>query len=356
VVFFYPIRVDSKDRVLAALRGEPVDKIPFTIYDILMPKGELWETLRKMGLTPITSISVFYEKLLNVKVKRVIEGDYVYTFYETPIGSVYAKHKINLKPGSGDSWIVEYPIKKPDDYEVVNYIFRNTDITPLREEDVLRQVERFKDDRVFWTWVDRTPMQKILIELAGYRRLAIDLHRNRELLDELYDTLIGRTKVICEIASESPIELIWCGDNVNGIVLGPRIFEKYHLPVYRYMSKLFEKNGKTLIVHMDGKLNCLKHLIPNSGIKVMEAFTPPPMGDLPPGEARRLWGEGVKIWINFPESILLNEESYIKQYTLNLLKEISFERGFLIGITEDIAPGYEGRLKIVAEILNVERM
>ncbi len=197
-------------------------------------------------------------------------------------------------------------------------------------------------------------MQKMLIEFAGYRRLAIDLHRNRELLDELYDILIDRTKVICEIASESPIELVWCGDNVNGIVLGPRVFEKYHLPVYRYMSKLFEKNGKTFIVHMDGKLNCLKHLIPVSGIKVMEAFTPPPMGALPLREARSVWGEDIKIWINFPESILLNEESYVKQYMLNLLEEISFEKGFLIGITEDIAPGYEGRLKVVAKILNRE--
>ncbi len=355
-MFFYPIYVDSKGRVLAALRGEPVDKIPFTIYDILIPKGELWEGLRKMGLTPITSISVFYEKLLKVKIKRVIEGDYVYTFYETPVGTVYARHRINLKPGSGDSWIVEHPIKKPDDYKVVNYIFRNTDITPLREEDVLRQVERFKDDRVFWAWVDRTPMQKMLIELVGYRRLAIDLYRNREPLDELYDTLASRTEVICEIASESPIELVWCGDNVNGIVLGSRVFEKYHLPIYRHMSKLFEKNGKTLIVHMDGKLNCLKHLITSSGIKVVEAFTPPPMGDLPLREARSIWGENIKIWINFPESILLNEESYIKQYTLNLLEEISFEKGFLIGITEDIAPGYESRLKIVAGILNLEKM
>ncbi len=148
MVFFYPIYMDSKGIVLAALRGEPVDRIPFTIYDILIPKGELWDELRKMGLTPITSISVFYEKWSNVKIRRVIEGDHVYTFYETPVGTVYVKHKINLKPGSGDSWIVEYPIKKPDDYKIVNYIFKNADIIPLQEE-VLRQVERFKDDRVF---------------------------------------------------------------------------------------------------------------------------------------------------------------------------------------------------------------
>ncbi|MEM3547173.1 MAG: uroporphyrinogen decarboxylase family protein [Candidatus Bathyarchaeia archaeon] len=344
--------MDSRSRVLATLRGEEVDRIPFTIYDVLMPRGELWDELRRMGLTPITSVSVFYEKWLNVKIRRIVEGDYVYTYYDTPVGSVYAKHRVNLKPGLGDSWTIEHPIKKPEDYKVVNYIFKNTVITPVREEDVLKQIERFKDERVFWAWVDRTPIQKMLIELTGYRRLAIDLYRNRELLEELYDTLVDRTELICEIASESPMELVWCGDNVNGIVLGSKVFEKYHLPVYRHMSKLFEKNGKTFIVHMDGKINCLKHLLSNSGINVVEAFTPPPMGDLSVREARNLWGEKIKIWINFPESILISDEEHVKRYTLNLLEEISLQRGILLGITEDIAPGHEDKLKIVAKALS----
>lgn len=348
--------MDFKNRVSAALKGEPVDKIPFTIYDILIPKGKLWEELKKMGLIPITGVSVFRENWSNVRVRHVVEGDYMYIFYDTPIGSVYIKHRINLKPGCGNSWIVEYPVKKIEDYRIVNYIFKNTTITPVREEDVSKQIERFKNDYVFWAWVDRTPIQKILIELTGYKRFAIDLHGNQELLEELYETLVRRAELICEIASESPIELIWCGDNVNGIVLGPKIFEKYHLPIYRRMSELFKKNGKTFIVHMDGKLNCIKHLISSSCIDIIEAFTPPPMGDLPIREARNLWGDNIKIWINFPESILISDEKYIKSYTLNLLEEISSQRGILIGITEDIAPGHENKLKIIAKILALEKI
>ncbi|MBS7613043.1 hypothetical protein KEJ48_02175, partial [Candidatus Bathyarchaeota archaeon] len=77
--------MNSRSRVLAALKGESVDRIPFTVYDILIPRGELWNDLRRMGLTPITSISVFHEKLLNVRIRRVVEGDYVYIFYDTPV-------------------------------------------------------------------------------------------------------------------------------------------------------------------------------------------------------------------------------------------------------------------------------
>ncbi|MBS7611611.1 hypothetical protein KEJ27_05325 [Candidatus Bathyarchaeota archaeon] len=67
-------------------------------------------------------------------------------------------------------------------------------------------------------------------------------------------------------------------------------------------------------------------------------------------------GEGIRIWINFPESILLNDEETVKQYTLKLLDEISLKRGILIGITEDIAPGNENKLKTVAEVLNLKNV
>lgn len=341
-----------RERVLAALRGEPVDRIPFTIYDILVPRGRLWEELKKLGLTPVHGVSVFREEWPNVKIRRLQEGDYVYTVYETPVGSVAAKHRVNLQPGTGDYWTVEHPIKRPEDYKVVNYIYRNAVIKPISHDEVLDQVSRLGDDCVLWAWVDRTPIQKMLIELAGYRRLAVDLYRYPELVDELYETLADRLEAMCEVAAESPLELVWCGDNVNGIVLGPKVFEKYHLPIYKSMAGMLRRGGKTLIVHMDGKLNCLKHLIPASGLEVVEAFTPPPMGDLPVGEARRIWGESVKIWINFPEAILLGDEEHVRGYTSNLLREISPSRGFLVGITEDIAPGYEDRLKVVAEALN----
>jgi hypothetical protein len=135
--------MSPRGRVLAALKGEPVDRIPFTIYSSLAPKGGLWEELKAMGLTPVYSVSVFQERCPKVKVRRIQEGDYVYTVYETPVGSVNAKYRVNLQPGTGASWTVEYPIKKPEDYKVVNYIYRNAVIEPIGEENVLKQVGQF---------------------------------------------------------------------------------------------------------------------------------------------------------------------------------------------------------------------
>jgi len=47
----------------------------------------------------------------------------------------------------------------------------------------------------------------------------------------------------------------------------------------------------------------MKDLIPQTGCDVIEAFTPPPMGDLSMAEARTALGDKIVIWVDFPESV-----------------------------------------------------
>lgn len=63
-----------------------------------------------------------------------------------------------------------------------------------------------------------------------------------------------------------------------------------------------------------------KHLVPLTGVNIVEAFTPPPVGDLYLAEARRCWGKDITIWINFPESVFYDGYDRTKQYTIDLLR------------------------------------
>ncbi|MBO3804068.1 MAG: hypothetical protein JTT11_09430, partial [Candidatus Brockarchaeota archaeon] len=71
----------------------------------------------------------------------------------------------------------------------------------------------------------------------------------------------------------------------------------------------------------------------------IEAFTPPPMGDLPLREAKDAW-KGKAIWVNFPEEVFLRSAEEIRRFTIGLLEEIAPGDGFIIGITEDINPDH----------------
>jgi hypothetical protein len=118
------------------------------------------------------------------------------------------------------------------------------------------------------------------------------------------------------------------------------------------MGHILHQKGKIYLVHMDGRLNCLRNLISRSDIDGVEAFTPPPVGDLPIEEARALWGKKI-IWANFPETVFLLGREATVRFTRELLQSAAPGENFIIGITEDIHPDYiESGLSAVTETIN----
>ena len=69
------------------------------------------------------------------------------------------------------------------------------------------------------------------------------------------------------------------------------------------------------------EVDVLKDLIARTPIDIIEALHPPPMGDLPIGEALSLWKDKV-IWMGFPGSVYVLGPEATKKHTLNLLKEV----------------------------------
>ena len=76
-----------------------------------------------------------------------------------------------------------------------------------------------------------------------------------------------------------------------------------------------------MAVHMDGRLNVLRDLIAKTPIDIIEAFHPPPMGDMPVGEALSLW-KGKVIWIGFPGSVYDLGPDATKKHALDILREV----------------------------------
>ena len=93
------------------------------------------------------------------------------------------------------------------------------------------------------------------------------------------------------------------------------------------------------------------HLIARTKLDVIEAFTPPPIGDLPLEEARTAW-KGKVIWANFPATAYL--EAWlegVERETIGMLNSAAPGDDFLLGVTEDIGDilsvDYEEVLKAI---------
>ena len=115
----------------------------------------------------------------------------------------------------------------------------------------------------------------------------------------------------------------------------PEQFRKWELPFYKKWVPYLQSKGKILALHCDvtHNLRRYKEVIAETGIDVVEAFTPPPVSDLFLREARAAWDK-IIIWVKFPETIFWSGPEATKQYTIDLLKSAAPGDRLVLGFTE----------------------
>jgi hypothetical protein len=259
------------------------------------------------------------------------------TEFITEVGSVNELCK--KEPGVGEwkgkrswrdvtPWIVKRRITTPEEYDVVKFMVEDTVYQP-DYFPIIQAKNWIGEDGVIVANLPHSPMQMLMIDWVGVPSFYIHYAKYRDRVEELYKTLDEKYKEIYKIAAESPADAIMFGDNLDGVLVNPNLFKKYFIPSYEKCAKVIHDRGKILISHFDGRLNVLKDLIAKCPQDVIEAFHPPPMGDLELQEALTLWKDKV-ILIGFPGSIYsLGTESVIN-YLFNLLKSVG--PGFGLGL------------------------
>ena len=342
--------MNIRERALAVYRGEEPDRIPWLIYDVLCPRGSMARRLRNKGLGLKVSASVLREETPHVHVETRTLGSVVHRTFHTPIGDLAAKERIGLREGAGGSWTIEHPVKSLSDFEVAEFIVEDTIYLP--DYDPFVEAERnLGDDGIVFVWAGRSPLQQMQIELMGYRTFAIALWRHRREFERLLRVLERKMAERYQVIAESPAEIVNGTDNINSEIVSPKLFEKYVAPFHNTQARLLHKKGKILEDHMDGRLKHLKDLISKMDLDVVEAFTPPPMGDLPLVEARSAW-KGKVISLNFPESVFLEGSEAVGKRALEVLEEAAPGDNFMVTITEDIPSDYRwAGLSAITDVL-----
>jgi hypothetical protein len=356
--------MNVKERIMAALRHEEPDVVPVTVYTLLLPRGKIERELRNMGLGLVEfGLPVYGIESRKKKVKmqtteelasfspddRMIslakQKHPIQRTYSTPVGSVSEKYKWGY---TLVEWPFEWAIKDLQDYETVKYIIDDVEYF-ANYDDFTDAIAVMGQDGIVLTQPAKSPLQCMIYELMGYKRFAVDYRMHREEFDELYRLLYKKQLEMYRIIADSPAEVVLLGDNITGVVTNPVLFEKYCMPFYDDVADILHKKGKIVMNHFDGKLMCLRDLIARTKIDVIEAFTPPPIGDLPIEEARATWA-GKVLWANFPATVYLETGLVgVEQETMRMLRSAAPGDSFLLGITEDIGDilsiGYAEALK-----------
>ena len=340
-----------RERVLRALRGEKVDKTPFTVYETLLPWSSTERKLRNQGLCIVwrkTGLVKTYTPDVRIKEIRYEEGGrkYVRVEYETPVGNFYS-----LQEDRGYAWwTLHHIFSSPEDYRKLIFYYQSQRYEPDFEE-FIRMDKLLGEDFVLRGGIGLEPFQQI-IRFMGTETFCIEWMERRDEVLKLYEAIREARRKLYPLLAESPCLFFNYGGNFTVEVEGPEVFRKYYLPNYEEAGECLHKKGKLLGTHLDANCKLIAEYVRESPLDYIEAFTPYPDTDMTLKEALEEW-KGKTIWINFPSSVHLLNKEKIREVTLEFLEETKDYPGFLIGITEDVPEDrWEESFQTISETIN----
>lgn len=293
-----------KQRILSVYSGQRPDRVPIGIYSRYHRLGDAERAARNRGLgllafSPAVSLLAppWHIKPGYVSEVRGVTLRIDMTWedgapverrtFETPVGTVWQETTID--PTYGSDWIRKHYIAAPEDYKIMRYVAERTVLAP-RHDAIARLMNDLGEDGVVLARIDRSPYQKLLVELAGPERFLTDLMTDPGPAEELMAVYDARMDEQVRLACEGPAEAIWSPDNVTADLTPPTLFEQYQLPFYRKHGETIRAADKRYVVHMDGRLAGIKDLIARSPFDVVESFSfAETAGDVPVPEALAAW-------------------------------------------------------------------
>ncbi len=179
----------------------------------------------------------------------------------------------------------------------------------------------------------RIPFQQVLLEYLGEIPLFSALYDCPDRLGRLLHLLDRQLTEILHQLLDLPSIYVEFGDNLDGVMTNPKLFERFGLPYYQKYTEILHAQDKKVGSHTDGNLKSLVHLLPESGLDVCESFSPSPLTDCTFEEAWESWENGPLIWGGFPSLILeeRTDEQEFQDYVQAVLERIG-GRGIILGI------------------------
>ena len=320
--------MNARERIEAVLHHQKPDKVPFAPYDEMIPRGDFARELRNRGMGAWTfHTKLYWSEHPNCTFETRVEGTMTTHIVHTPVGDISTVSRTHMtrKISRGRSNLRKGWIERVEDYEPVIYMIDD---------------EVFHPDYEVYDWIERdlggdghvrvsAGIGAPFMSAYGYYGLGtpnglenciyaqVD-HPNE--FARLLEAIERRNQRMLPILLDCPAEVI-CIGGVNGHY-GPRQYKEFIVPWYQEYVPLLHDKGKIVYNHAHSShLKAYKDLLLETGLDMVDAFTPPPVGDLSVAEARAAWGDKIVISINFPETIFWFGPEATKQYTMDLIKQ-----------------------------------
>lgn len=341
-----------RERVLAVVQGRPHDRVPFVIYDGMLPLSDLDAVLgpERIGLMRWSNVHrVEHPHCRFVDEDYWVDGvKWRRTTLYTPAGSIYEERA--YEPAYDSSSIRKHFVQEPADYEVL--------WAYLDDCVILEDYDRYYCDQaelgergVPLVAVERTPYQQLWVQWVGLDALSFHFVDCPERVAQTIERLRRRARCIFEIAYRSPAPFIDFPDNITAPAIGLQRFEEYCVPLYNELADMLAERGALVFVHMDGDLKPLWEAIGRSKVRGIDSLSPTPDNDTSVAQAAALWPE-MRLFVNFPSSVHLRAVEQVRAEAENILAAAGHTGRLQIQVSENVPYGvWRTSLPAIAEAI-----
>lgn len=359
-----------KQRILAAARGEKLDKVPFgaridtwynyhAAHDSLPEKYRGWsqtDIIRDQGAGAQHRLwSVVKEEYRDMEVVEKTDPPYITTEYITPVGTVA---KLELYDTSEGPWLkyeMEKLFKSEQDYPAIKYLMEHTEpVANFGEYGKLR--DEIGEDGMVMTaagllW---SPVQRVMREILGYERFFYELADRPAEVEALIEVMKDLERRKFKVAIDCDLEIFNICGNWSDDIHTP-VFRKYMVPWLKEATDFLHRYGRLAMVHSDGEMRRLNPLFSETGIDIAEAITPAPQTLVSMAEFRRELGEEVTIWGGVPSVLFepMYSDADFDAYIRNMFREMAPGYRFIVGMGDNLPfDGDLNRVRRVVELID----
>jgi len=374
--------MSSRERIMASLQHEEVDRIPWCplisgYYSLGLPEplrgddlkvqraigADIMERLQSLVYHPIFPLYIpalqpgvgdhveQTTEIGRITIREIRKGDQLLRIYETPVGDIQEIYE-RRESSPWMAFPVEYKIKESRDLKVYRYITEAQQFVAFYDR-FIELNEEIGEDGIATTPGPYSPFQMLLEVELGVEGFYYFLEDYPNEMEELMEIMHCKNLEACEIILESPAEVVILYENTSTSYMSPPMFSRYiqsHLNEY---ADLYHKAGKILLIHACGKLKDIAEEMGRGHYDGICDLAPPPTGDLDLAEAKRLWGDRKVAMggIDATAFVSLKPEQ-MKEHVREILRQVSSYRGVILGSGDAVPFGTPiENLKAISEVV-----
>jgi uroporphyrinogen-III decarboxylase len=279
----------TRERWWAALRFEPVDRLPFwPKLDAAYPRAQV-DPFNQMTISELHAWmgsdehvgvpACVREVRTRTAMETVTEGGEQATVYRTPFGETQMIKRFD--PTSQAWHPMVFPVRDLETIRGMTAFFEDTRVE-LDDEKLALAAARVRavgEAGLTHTSIGESPLMYFVEWLAGVENAHLLLADYPDevgaLFEAIHHVLLAKAEVL---AQHSPTDVLYMVENTSTTLISPRQYRRYCYPHISAYGEVTRRHGRVLVLHMCGKLKLLLPDLATLPAQAFEAFTAPPLG------------------------------------------------------------------------------